>query len=585
MQNNTTPANPVPNRLKVVLCWHMHQPQYQQRPNGEYQLPWTYLHAIKDYTDMAAHLEADPRARAVVNFAPTLLEQLDDYRKQVAAFLANGQAIGDPLLAALAEPVLPVDSGASLALIGNCLRAHETRLIQRFAPFARLADIARSFLAHPDTAFYLSEQFLVDLLMWYHLAWLGEFVRRDDARIKYLIKKGSGFSLHDRRQLLIVIGELLNGVIGRYRRLAETGQIELSVSPYAHPIVPLLLDLESAKEAMPEVSLPNLSHYPGGEERVRWHLKAAIETFEHFFGFKPKGCWPSEGGISTASLSFYEQAGFHWVASGENVLRNTLALEDESDSAAVEHCRHLRYYVKGSEIACFFRDDGLSDLIGFTYSDWHADDAIANFIGHLENIANNCQGVDDAVVSIILDGENAWEHYPENGYYFLEALYRGLAEHPSLELSTFTDCLNSSPSVTPSLSSAGAFTLQSLVAGSWVYGSFSTWIGDADKNRAWDMLGDAKHCFDAVVSRKTLTELQQTIAEKQLGICEGSDWFWWFGDYNPAESVSDFEHLFRQQLTTLYQMLGEEPPEYLSHVFARGGGEPQQGGVMRRGSS
>ncbi len=566
---------PASTKLKVVLCWHMHQPQYQSRPNGEYQLPWTYLHAIKDYTDMAAHLEADPHARAVINFAPILLEQIDDYGQQVATFLSSGEAIGDPLLAALAEPVLPVAPRESLTLIGHCLRAHEVRLIQRFPPFARLADIARQFIAHPDTVLYLSEQFLVDLLMWYHLAWLGEFVRRNDARVKYLIHKASGFSLHDRRQLLTVIGELLDGVIGRYRRLAEQGRVELSVSPYAHPIVPLLLELDSAREAMPEVNLPNLPRYPGGEQRVRWHLQAAIDTFHHYFGFAPQGCWPSEGAVSTASLAFFEQAGFRWVASGESVLRNSLTAGGTSVSAVIDQCRHFCYHVAGSEVACFFRDDGLSDLIGFTYSDWHADDAVANFLDHLENIAHHCQHTDGAVVSIILDGENAWEHYPENGYYFLETLYRGLAEHPQLELTTFSDCLEGASLVAP---------LQSLVAGSWVYGSFSTWIGDTDKNRAWDMLGDAKQCFDAAIARANLSEQQQTAAEKQLAICEGSDWFWWFGDYNPAESVSDFEHLYRQQLTTLYQMLGTEPPEYLAHVFARGGGEPQQGGVMRRGS-
>jgi alpha-amylase/alpha-mannosidase (GH57 family) len=564
----TQAAQPGPPKLKVVLCWHMHQPQYTSRPNGEYQLPWTYLHAIKDYSDMAAHLEGEPGARAVVNFAPTLLEQLDDYGQQVAAFLAHGESIRDPLLAALADPVLPTDKCDSLALAGHCLRANEQRLIERFPPFARLAEIARNFIAHPDAGLYLNEQFLVDLLMWYHLAWLGEHVRREDPRIKQLMDKAHGFSVHDRRQLLEVIGELLSGIIGRYRRLAEQGRVELAVSPYAHPIVPLLLELDSAREAMPEASLPNLPGYPGGAQRVDWHLQEAVKSFQHYFGFAPQGCWPSEGSVSTESLPHFEQAGFSWVASGESVLRNSLAAAGRDG----EHCRHQRYRVGDSDkLLCFFRDDGLSDLIGFTYSNWHADDAVANFIGHLENIAGECE--EGAVASIILDGENAWEHYPENGYYFLQALYRELAAHPQLELTTFSACLD-----------APAASLPKLVAGSWVYGSFSTWIGDADKNRAWDMLGDAKQCFDRVMASGALNTEERSAAERQLAICEGSDWFWWFGDYNPAESVSDFEHLYRQQLTSLYQLLGTEPPEYLAHVFARGGGEPQQGGVMRRGS-
>jgi alpha-amylase/alpha-mannosidase (GH57 family) len=236
---------------------------------------------------------------------------------------------------------------------------------------------------------------------------------------------------------------------------------------------------------------------------------------------------------------------------------------------------HQAYRVSSHQPVCFFRDDGLSDLIGFTYSDWHADDAVANLLNHLTNIAKACHDVPGAVVSIIMDGENAWEYYPENGYYFLEALYKGLAEHPKLELTTFSEAVKS-PLQTQNLSR--------LVAGSWVYGTFSTWIGEQDKNRAWDMLVDAKHCFDRAMATGRLSDAQRQAAQRQLGICEGSDWFWWFGDYNPAEAVSDFERLFRRQLTALYQLLGEEPPEYLSRVFARGGGVPQLGGVMRRGS-
>jgi alpha-amylase/alpha-mannosidase (GH57 family) len=553
----------------------MHQPQYQDRPDGKYQLPWTYLHAIKDYTDMAAHLENEPRARAVVNFAPTLLEQLDDYAHQVQTFLSDGRMIRDPLLAALAESVLPADDCECLTLVSHCLRANQKRLIERFASYALLADIAQKFIDQPDAALYLSEQFLADLLMWYHLAWLGEQVRREDPRIKTLIDKGSAFTMHDRRQLLGIIGELLSGVIGRYRRLAEQGRVELSVSPYAHPIVPLLLDLDCAREAMPEVELPTLPRYPGGDERVRWQLQTGIDTFEHYFGFTPQGCWPAEGGVSTEALGYFREAGFRWVASGGGVLNNSLAQAESNLPADENRCLQLVYQVADTELACFFRDDGLSDLIGFTYSDWHADDAVANLLSHLDTIAEACKDVPGAVVSIILDGENAWEHYPENGHYFLDALYRGLVEHPRLDLTTFSECLDRRSAMA---------TLPRLVAGSWVYGSFSTWIGDPDKNRAWDMLGDAKRCFDCVVAEDRLSSGQRRQAERQLAICEGSDWFWWFGDYNPAETVSDFERLYRLQLTALYQILGEEPPEYLAHVFAHGGGVPQHGGVMRRGT-
>lgn len=564
-------------RLNVVLCWHMHQPQYCNMMSGEYHQPWTYLHAIKDYVDMAAHLESVPNAKAVVNFAPILLDQLADYAGQVRSFLRDGKTIRDPLLDALAAAALPPEPEARLKLTKACLRANQKRLIDRFAPYKKLAELARWCSEHVDSMAYLSDQFLVDILMWYHLAWMGETVRRTDIRVRALMDKGSNYSLHDRRELMGVIGELLSSVIDRYARLAKTGRIEISITPYAHPIVPLLLDIESAREAMPDVSLPLLKSYPGGEERTDWHLREAINTCEQYFGFRPRGCWPSEGSVSSATLRALEKHGFQWAASGESVLFNSVAKHALLSSQTREALMFRPYHIPDSKLACFFRDDGLSDMLGFTYSEWHADDAAANLVHHLVNIIANNEPDARRVVSIILDGENAWEYYPENGYYFLQALYRGLAEHPQINLTTFSEYLDGSENK--------PVKLDKLVAGSWVYGTFSTWIGDADKNRAWDMLGEAKRMFDEVTASGRVDSEQLVAAQHQLSICEGSDWFWWFGDYNPSDSVQDFDRLFRMHLANLYQMLGKEPPEYLTHAFSRGstGPGPAAGGVMRHG--
>ncbi len=560
--------------LNVVLCWHMHQPQYKNLTSGEYQLPWTYLHATKDYVDMAALLERNPGARAVVNFAPILLEQLSDYAQEIRDALTRGAAIRDPLLAALANPALPVRADERIILIDQCLRANEARLINRFAPYRLLADMAGVMSKNTDYLRYLDEQYLFDILVWYHIAWMGETVHRGDDRIKRLIAKGSGFSFHDRRQLLEIIGELLGSVIGRYRTLAERGQVELSMNPYAHPITPLLLNMQCAREAMTGVHLPSVDGYTDGEARARWHVERGLEVFREHFGHRPRGCWPAEGGLSTAMMAVLDAYDFHWTASGEDVLRNSLEYLGRSEEIKTAHGLYKPYRVGDATPACFFRDDGLSDLIGFTYADWHGDDAAADLVQHLENIAAACHDRSNQVVSVIMDGENAWEHYPNNGYYFLNALYQKLTAHPDLELTTFSDCLDRG---------IGVDHLSSLVAGSWVYGTFSTWIGDLDKNRAWEMLVDAKRAFDAAVRSGRLDDTQRFEAERQLAVCEGSDWFWWFGDYNPEETVSDFERLFRMHLSNLYQMLGVEPPEYLSHVMAHGGGRPEHGGTMRRG--
>ena len=561
-------------RLKVVLCWHMHQPQYKDSASGQYLLPWTYLHAMKDYIDMADILEKQANAKAVVNFAPILLEQIDDYANQLNGFIENGQAIHDSLLAALASPTLPNNIQQKTDLIRQCIRANEKHLILPNEKFSRLVNIAKQIEEESDILRYLSEQYLVDILVWYHLVWMAEAAHRNEPLIAKLVDKGQDYTLHDRQALLKVIAKLVSSVIPRYRKLAEKGQVELSMNPYAHPIIPLLIDLSSTYDAMPNTDMPGARQYPNGVQRARWHIEHGLDVFEHYFGFKPKGCWPSEGAVSTDTIRLLGEYNLQWAATGEAVLRNSMHKLNRIDEIDNANGLHKPYKVADSSVACFFRDDGLSDLIGFTYSDWHGDDAVANLINHIENISQSCDDPSQQVVSIIMDGENAWEHYPNNGYYFLNALYEKLSSHEGIELTTFSETLESD--LRPA-------HLETLMAGSWVYGTFSTWIGDKDKNRGWDMLIEAKRAYDVVMASKHLTDEDRDAATKQLALCEGSDWFWWFGDYNPAEAVSDFEHLFRLHLAHLYAILGVEPPEALSHVFTHGQGDPEGGGAMRRG--
>ncbi len=561
--------------LNVVLYWHMHQPDYRDLRNGEYHLPWTYLHTIKDYVDMVAHLEKRDGAKAVVNFAPILLEQIQDYSQQLTDHRDTGKALRDPLLAALAGPVLQLDENGRLTLVKACLRANRQRLVERFSAFVTLAEMAELAVKEPQKLAYYSEQFFIDLLVWYHLSWMAETVRKTDERVQALMKQAAHFTMRDRQILIDIIHELISGVIGRYKALAETGKIELSMTPYAHPILPLLIDLKCTKQAMPGTDLPESAQYPGGMARSRWHMEKGLAVFKETFGFMPAGCWPSEGAISAETIELIDEMGLKWLASGETVLRKSLE-KSASDEHLVEdnECIHKAYQYKDNGVTCFFRDDGLSDLIGFKYSDWHADDAVANLIHHLENIADACADKKDRLVSIILDGENAWEYYPENGYHFLSALYEKLVVHEGIKLTTYSEFLSSPKKRT---------RVNEVVAGSWVYGTLSTWIGEADKNRAWDMLVDAKHAYDDAVQGGELDEQQLQRATIQLATCESSDWFWWVGEYNSAESVAAFDEQFRMHLGNLYQILEASPPDYLARAFSFGSGAPAMGGVMLPG--
>jgi alpha-amylase/alpha-mannosidase (GH57 family) len=558
-------------RLPVILLWHMHQPQYRDAFSGQYTLPWTYLHAIKDYTDMAAHLEVNPAARAVVNFTPLLIEQLEEIAARVAEHLASGAPLPDPVLALLGPGPVPVDPLQRLALLRACLRAQRQQMIERFGPYLELVTLAET-LATPERIAYASDQLIHDLAVWYHLAWLGETVRRADPLAGELTERGRDFSAAQRRRLLALIGALVGEVLPRYRKLAEVGRCELSVTPYGHPIIPLLLDFGCARDAVPAMPLPAHAGYPGGAARAEWHIAESIRVFERVFGTRPAGCWPAEGAISAATLQLIAAAGFRWAASSAAVLRGSLALADPE--AAREPASFNRpYRIPGTGLDCFFRDDSLSDLIGFTYATWHGDDAARNLVSELERLAASYEPDRNRAILIALDGENAWEYYPFNGYYFLKALYASLASHPALELTTLSGCLARGLQSAP---------LPQVAAGSWVHGTLATWMGDPAKNRAWDLLCEAKEAFDKAMQGTALDPAQRAAAGRQLALCESSDWFWWFGDYNPAEAVSQFDRLYRRQLVTLYRRLNFAPPAELAQPISVGHGAPEHGGAMRR---
>lgn len=571
------PPDNQPNPLNVVLCWHMHQPQYCDTVTGNYSQPWTYLRVIKDYSDMAAHLEQVPNSRAVINFSPLLLQQIDDYNRQFNAYFVDNKPPQEPILAALVEPAVNIDHQYRYQLVQNCLSHHNYNSGQHFEQYVALTNIGQHILDNPSHLDYVSDEFFTDLLVWFHLTWLGETVRRDDPRAQTLITKARRYTMFERIQLVRIISEQISQIVPRYRTLASTKSIELSMTPYGHPIAPLLLNFHSAAESTPELPMPQEKEYPGGKQRLEWHIDAGKKIFSEHFGELPCGCWPAEGAVSEATLIILNNSGFSWTASGGGVLHNSLNVSRHIHSSKPDTETYCAYHLPDQNILCFFRDDHLSDLIGFTYSSWHGDDAVANFIERLEDIANRCANIQDPTVSIIMDGENAWEHYHQNGFFFLRELYRRLASHPNLNLTTFSNCLHGQHR-----------QLDHLRSGSWVHGNLTTWIGSADKNRAWDMLTEAKHCFDRVLQSVRLSDKERSRAEQQLAICEGSDWFWWPGGNNPPETIAAFDELYRMHLRTLYQLLKTPCPDYLQRPFTHRlstefDDQAALGGVMRKG--
>ena len=558
--------------LELILMWHMHQPDYRDHASGEFTLPWVYLHALKDYSDMAAHLERHPRVRAVVNFVPVLLDQLEDYAAQFATGTWR-----DPLLRLLAAPDLGALSAAERKLVlDSCFRGNHVSMIEPYPRYKQLRDLFHIVEKEEAAQDYLSGAYLADLITWYHLAWSGETLRRHGALFAELMAKGEGYSHADRMRLIALIADAVRDIIPRYRALAASGRIEISTTPHTHPLAPLLIDFASARESEPNAPLPVATHYPGGRARTTAQIESAAASHAARFGTAPAGEWPAEGAVSNAFLTLLAGSGCRWTAASESVLAASLR-QTTPELPPREQFLYRPYGVASAPgIAMFFRDEKLSDLIGFEYRHWHGREAAADLVARLHAIRRQVPAGETAVVTVILDGENAWEHYPYNGYYFFEDLYSLLDTDPHISTTTCADYLARHPQV--------AATLPGVVAGSWVYGTFSTWIGHPDKNRAWDLLCAAKQTYDLVIDSGRLSAEEARAATAQLAVCESSDWFWWFGDINPAPAVASFDRLYRLNLSNLYERLQVAPPANLAEPLSRGGGQPEGGGSMRRAS-
>jgi alpha-amylase/alpha-mannosidase (GH57 family) len=554
----------------LAFLWHMHQPDYRHPDTGEFLLPWVLLHATKDYADMAAHLEHHPGIRCTVNFVPVLLDQIEDYADQ----FASGQW-RDPLLRIAAAPNDEPPSATDRDwLLDVAFRCHAPTMLEPFAPYRRLRDLLAFIRAQDGHSMaYLSATYYTDLAVWYLLVWSGESLRRRSLTIPQLMAKGGNFSVAERRALLAELGEAVGGLIPRYRALAERDQIELSCTPAHHPLAPLMLDFTVAREALTDCPLPAAPEYPGGRSRVAEHLASAQASHERRFGRPATGLWPAEGALSAEFLKQIAEAGFQWTASSHGVLRHSAGAV-MGDSARTT-TPWLPPEGTPGDTLIFFRDERLSDLIGFEYAKWHGRDAAQHFMAEIEAIHLREPG---CLIPVFLDGENAWEYYPYNAWFFFSDLYEALEHTPGIRTVTLAEAA--------AQRREGCPRLPRLTAGSWVYGTLSTWIGHPDKNRAWELLCELKLCADWALDSGRFDAAVCAQVRHRLAVCESSDWFWWLGDDNPTESVATFDRLFRHNLRSLYRLLELPPPAALGHPLSSGvsvgNSTAESGGTMRR---
>jgi alpha-amylase/alpha-mannosidase (GH57 family) len=534
---------------RVAILWHMHQPFYQDLATGEHILPWVRLHGIKDYWGMVALLREFPQVRMTFNLVPSLLVQLEAFARDEAL---------DRHLAVGLKPADTLSDDERAFCVENFFHAHKPRMIDPFPRYAEL--LARrgsngKGLSPRALAAQFSTTDLRDLQVWHKLAWIDAFYFERDDRIRMLVAKDRGYSEEDKLLLRSVELEILRAVVPEYADAARRGQVELSTSPFYHPILPLLCDTDIYLRTHPHSRMPRERfHRP---EDASDQLTRAVALHERLFGRRPDGLWPSEGSVSDEMVPLVARAGFKWMATDEAILSRSLGRgfsRDGAGNAEQPEDLYRPYRVGGSgvSVACGFRDHTISDLIGFSYASWPADAAADDFMRRLVEAGARYKARTggEATVFVILDGENAWEHFEGQGRPFLRALYARLASHPGIRTVTMSEaCATASES------------LASVFPGSWINSDFYIWIGHPDDHRAWSQLAEARRTLDSPPAGLSDDALAR--AREELLIAEGSDWFWWYGDDHSSDHDLAFDDLFRRHVRNVYRSLQAPIPEEL----------------------
>ena len=560
------PKSPV---LSVAFLWHMHQPYYKDLKTNQYQMPWVRLHGLKDYFDMVAILDDYPSIRQTFNLVPSLIEQIQDY--------ASSQVYDEHLLLTEkpAQDLTEVEKEKILSSFFNCNQKTMIYSHPKFYQLLEKLNEVESMGGGEDTYDLKSAvqdfevQDFLDLQVWSNLAWVDP-IFKNDPLISHLSRKGANFTEEDKRRLIFKERKILGLILPKYKELQDKGQIEVTLSPYFHPISPLICDTEVAKIALPNIQLPKerFSH----PEDLEAQIDLGIKLYERTFGRKPKGMWPSEGSVSEEIISKVAKFGVKWIATDEEILYFSTMLSESmkrrptSDSEGSLY-KPYKISVEDSELSIIFRDHTLSDLIGFVYSNWDAEQAADDFINRLHKIreslplvvsgANLQKDLSGFLVSIILDGENCWEYYKNDGHDFLSALYTKLSEDKFLKTTTVSDFLGRSKEFE---------RLPRLFAGSWINHNFRVWIGHPEDNLAWDLLKMTRDTLAEYEKKAKPSQEDKEILEKawkEIYIAEGSDWCWWYGDEHQGPDTDEFDRIFRSHLLYVYELINKEPPEVL----------------------
>lgn len=502
-------------------------------------MPWVRLHAIKGYFDMIDLLQEYPEMKVAFNLVPSLIKQLLDYAEN---------EVSDPFLDLTLIPAGDLTPSQKYDMLYNFFMAHWSNMIKPHPRYWELL-VKRGFKMesvdlHQTSKFFQTKDFR-DLQAWANLAWFGYRSKKKFPEITELIQKGKDFTDPDIQRIIALQKEIIRQVIPSYQEAWQKDKIELTTSPFYHPILPLVYNTDFAKRCLPQSPLPKKYSFP---EDAQAQIQKAIQYFEKVFHRKPTGLWPSEGSVCPELIPLLSQAGIQWIATDEEILSHSVPLHDKG----TDLFKAYEVSQDQNSVNIFFRDRGLSDLIGFTYSQNSPQRSAEDFLKHLHQIQQYTGGGEEVIVPIILDGENAWEHYPDGGEGFLRRIYDPLSQDRDFIPTTFTDYLKKSTK---------RKILPHLHTGSWIHHDFDIWIGSEEENTAWEYLGKTR---EFVKRLQNISDEEKEKILEQIYIAQGSDWFWWYGDDFSTDNDEEFDRLFRLHLEACYKMARQEIPEYLS---------------------
>jgi len=533
----------------------MHQPYYKDLAENRFILPWVRLHSVKDYYDMVACLDDFPKIHLNFNLVPSLIDQIKAYAED---------NLTDQFLDLTLKPTGELLPEEKIFILHNFFMGNLENMIKPFPRYWNLL-IKRGRNANLSDLEEVEKRFttqdFIDLEVLFNLSWIDPCLRNQDPELRELEKKGKKFSEQEKRLVIDKQLGIMKKVIGKYREKQEGGQIEISVTPYYHPILPLIVDIGAARMATPEIVLPKEGFTRPEDAKVQ--VERAISCYEKSFGRRPKGMWPAEGAVSEGIVPLISQAGIEWIASDEDILASSIGTSPHKADILY---KLYQYKTGDSVVKIVFRNKKLSDLIGFTYSHVPPEDAVKDFLKELHNIRKRLsQFPGPHLVSIILDGENCWEYYKNDGRDFLAGLYQAISNDPFLESVTIGEFIAKYKEPIP---------LPKLWSGSWINRNFGVWIGHSEDNLAWDYLARTRDMlahFEQAHPEAYKEEIEK--AKEEIYVAEGSDWNWWYGDEYRSQNSIAFDSLYRKHLMNVYTFLGEKVPDWL-HIAISGQERP-----------